>query len=127
MLKTVSNVVLRLSVLQDYLKGGRVKRSLVCTSSVATRPAASLANRFEHPTGSILRDEALGAQAILKHRPSRLTPFALRLLGEFFYEVAEFGEDQLFHRQPDGVLGTWGGEENTTFNDACGGAAHDRG
>ncbi len=24
----------------DYLKGGRVKRSLVCTSSVATLPAA---------------------------------------------------------------------------------------
>jgi len=76
--------------------------------SVARIPAGSLADRFEHPTGSILRDEALGALAILKHRPSRLTRFALRLLGEFFYEVTEFGKDQLFHRQPDGVLGAWG-------------------
>ena len=32
-------------------------------------------DHFEHPTGSILRDEALGAWTILKHRPSRLTPY----------------------------------------------------
>ena len=47
------------------------------------------------------------------------------LLREFFHEMPQFRQDQLFHRQPDGVFGAWGGEEDTAFDDAGGGAAHD--
>ena len=37
-------------------------------------------------------------------RASRFTNDASRLFGEFFDEVAEFGEDQFFHRQANGIL-----------------------
>ena len=49
------------------------------------------------------------------------------LLGELFHEVAEFGEDELFHRETYGVLGAGGGEEDAAFDDAGGGAAQDCG
>jgi hypothetical protein len=55
-----------------------------------------------------MRDEVLGAQAIFKHRPSRLIPYALRLLAEFLHKMTQFRKDELFHRQPDGVFGTEG-------------------
>src|SRR4249920_2097814 len=96
MLKTSSSFVLGSSKSSTYPRG---------YASGFDSPAALLDGRFEHPTGSVRRDEVLGVRAILKRRPSRLTPYALRLLGEFLHEVAELWKDELFHRQTYGVFG----------------------
>jgi len=58
----------------------------------------------------------------LPHCPLPLTP---DLFCEFFDQVAEFGKDEFFHREPNGVFGAGGGEEDPAFDDACSGAAHD--
>jgi hypothetical protein len=47
------------------------------------------------------------------------------LLRQFFHQMTQLGQDQLFHREPDGVFGAGGGEEHAAFDDAGGGAAHD--
>ncbi len=33
-----------------------------------------------------------------------LTTYRLPLLAEFFHEMSEFGKDELFHREADGVF-----------------------
>ena len=48
-------------------------------------------------------------------------------LGQFFDQVAQLRQDELFHREPDGVFGAGGGEEDSAFDDTGGGATHDRG
>ena len=50
-----------------------------------------------------------------------------RSLCELPHEVAELGEDQLRHRQPDGVLGSRQDEDRGAARDAGGGARHHRG
>ena len=54
-----------------------------------------------------------------------LTTYPVPLLGEFFDQMPQFRQDQFLHRHSHGILGTWGGEEDTAFDDAGCGATHD--
>jgi len=95
MLKSTSSVVLGSSKSSTYPR----RYASGCDS-----PAALLEGRFEHPR--LVAGKTLDVKCEMGL--SRFTSYVSRSLREFPDQVSQFRQDQLFHRQPDGVFGAGG-------------------